>query len=195
MDFPRVSAAIEARRAARVTVSKLPAMPPSIREDRDGYWRWKKAQDVYAETHEKALGAYAEEMLPAILGDTWKRAGRSMRAAPRGSRRAQWVIESYYTLFDHGQAFRRTKGAGQLVWSNAAIIGQPYPRSEDAMEECAAQLCADHPVTIWRRDDLSDWAPGWTSLILVAENYHLKPENAVAFGFRPMGLAHAQTTA
>jgi hypothetical protein len=130
-------------------------------------------------------------MLPAILGSTWKRAGRSMRATPRGSRRSEWVLESNRVLFDHGQAFRRGTGKGSLVWSNAAVIGQPYPQEDLTMEISAVALRAAYPVTVWRRDDLSDWYPGWTVLILVAEDYYLKPENAAAFGFRPMGMAPA----
>jgi len=181
MDFPLTRAALERRAATFPAANK---QQPSFKEPREVRAEWQRAQDAAAAAYEKVANAYATELLPAITGGrTWKRTTRAFYAARSGRRRKCYVEGEFHGLFDHALTFRN--GAGTKTWHSCALIGQPYP---DISEDEADKLCAEFPVGVWARDDLSAWYPGWTMLVVAADRYWLKPEAATQFGFRAVGL-------
>ena len=132
----------------------------------------------------EAIEAYANEMLPAILGGDWE-SGPS------------WPELIPIELSAHALWFQRHDDPPS--WDNYAVISHPPQSTVDdggVVREVRAAgrllpsfLAAVEPllqlgIGVWVSNDLSYWHPGRTVCVLMARG--LAPERAPAFGFRPI---------
>ena len=129
-----------------------------------------------------ALAAYADELLPIILGGRWQ---RSHVAVPRGGD-GRYI--DAHALFDDRLVFRRAGTRGRLTWQHAAVIGMPYgaldpiDRLPADQATAAASHLADSGVGVWARVDLSCWFPGNSQLVIAAPG--LLDRDPAEFGFQ-----------
>jgi hypothetical protein len=132
----------------------------------------------------EASQAYADELLPDILGGQWI-ATRHYGWPPFYHANNHSIGSPIY---DHEIVFRQRGIRGPNSWQTCAVISQPYnalavdgePRP--SFEQAAIALTAQHNVGVWVRADLSSWFPGSTSLVVIARG--LRRELAQHFGFR-----------
>jgi hypothetical protein len=130
--------------------------------------------------HNEALKAYADELLPDILGGQWMLTERYTWPPFYRVKKYEGVDDPIY---DHETVFRQRGCRGTNNWRTCAVISQPYnalePNSE--LRSAATALTAQYNVGIWLRADLSSWLPGRTSLVLIARR--LRSDWAQNFGF------------
>ena len=90
-------------------------------------------------------------------------------------------------LFDHELCFRQVGARGPSGWKNCALVGRPYNvfgRDGEVLPSALAsadEVAALYGVGVWTWRDLSNWVPGWTSLVLAAPD--LSSEDTMRFGF------------
>lgn len=150
-----------------------------------------QAQESERTARRGVLGAYASELLPAILGGEWTvcHHGASPIWQPHKGRGFGDYARSFPgPLIDHTHAFRRAGMRGPLTWRNAALTSEPYDafaREAGGVPASAAEharhLRAEHGLGSWLHPDLSAWFRDWTSLVVIASA--LRPEDAARFGF------------
>lgn len=181
--FPLLHAAMVAFEAAFKVSQALPSPPLSSR---------RQAQDREVEARANVVRAYASELLPAILGGSWKKTDSTVWIPSRGLI-GRPVYSDYHELFDHPVQFRRRGAKGASTWESWVILGRPYntfdkhgsvnPRHRDL----AGHLSTRQDVGVWARRDLSAWFPGSTSLVVAARG--LRAEDAPKFGFEALAEA------
>ena len=132
----------------------------------------------------EALQAYADELLPHLLGGQWIVTQRY--GWPPFYHANSHSIGS--PIYDHEIVFRQRGIRGPSNWRTCAVISQPYNALDrngellPSFHEAATALAAQHNVGVWARNDLSSWCPGWTNLVVIARGLH--PELAQHFGFQ-----------
>lgn len=129
--------------------------------------------------HDRALRAYADELLPTVLGGEWE-LDKGISAQPSPDYR-----NLIAPIYDHHAMLHRRGARKPHKWHNCAIVSQPYDHvfknGAFSATAQALQLCG---IGIWVSHELSSWYPGSTVLALVAAG--LTPELAPLFGFRTM---------
>jgi hypothetical protein len=153
---------------------------------------WREKHDAEEAAQAAVVTAYATEMLPAILGGTWRKTN-SQITVRKGQYYVEWPASYCRVLFDHPLHYRTSASLarrGKATWGNTVIVGRPYATFDEAghLRDEAAQNAQDlaerFNVGVWARPDLSAWFPGSTALVIAARG--IVPQNAAAFGFVPM---------
>ena len=183
IQFPLLHAAMAEFEPAFKASQALPSQRPAAPQER---WAWRQVQNRESEAQANVVSAYATELLPAILGGSWKQTDSTVWTPSHSLMRTP-VYSDYHEIFDHPVQFRRSGAKGPSTWKNWVIIGRPYntfdadgsvnPRHRDL----AGHLATREDVSAWARRDLSAWFPGWTSLVVAARGLHA--EDAPKFGF------------
>ena len=126
--------------------------------------------------YREAIDTIADEIIPAILGDAWKRAQRQpffMDLARASS------------LIDHPEYLRRASAHGPHTWRNLVLISQPYAGFNNDIcvvgREANRMVERKVPLGVWGVPRLGPWNPPGTSLVLLAPG--LIGRNAAEFGF------------
>jgi hypothetical protein len=146
----------------------------------------RQTRALASEAQANVVSAYASELLPAILGGSWKQTDSTVWS-PGLMRRP--VYSDYHGIFDHPVQFRRRGAKGPSTWKNWIILGRPYGLFDDdgsvnpRHRDLAVHLSAREDVGVWARADLSAWFPGWTSLVVAARG--LRAADAPRFGLIP----------
>lgn len=136
-----------------------------------------------------AAAAYAEELLPLVLGGTSRRTSSAINPYEPDGR-----LFNSRELFDHPLVYRHRGTRGPLTRRDAAVIGMPYATLDDTGEPTddalrAARALGAIGIGVWARPDLSAWLPGSTRLVIAAPDlYEPGPlaaqARAAEFGFR-----------
>jgi hypothetical protein len=159
-----------------------PQLEAAIARMAEGYARRSPSDRERAETFDEywraANDAYANELLPHLLGGRWTKSRAWLDGFDMGR-----------ALFDHATIFRRQGVRGPNTWKVCAVVSHPYGAiyengaiNSDAINE-AVEL-SDQNVGVWLRPDLSIWFPGSTQLVIAATGLH--PQEAERFGFQPL---------
>ena len=184
MTFCRTIAAVEACRITMEEQQRIAAATSSHRLNQEQYFVHRTASVAHANARRDALAAYAEELLPAVLGGCWHCARRgSLIPYHRPTEAALFGPP----LIDHAVNFRRANAKGPLTWRNGVLLTEPYDaldRNGQPQPGAAAQarrLRAEFSIAVWASRPLSRWYPGWTALLILARD--LRPADAARFGF------------
>jgi hypothetical protein len=140
----------------------------------------------------KAHQLIATELLPAILGGSWR--GRT--AWPlhiiRDMGREGWVQTC--GLFDHPRFYRRTGYLRHHDWRAGVLVGEPYNAIK--LENGKLHVLSDgteawrfldyEGMDTWISTTLSPHYPGWTKLVLTSASLRGRAADASRFGFIAM---------
>ena len=126
-------------------------------------------QDEQGAAWADANDAYANELLPCLLGGEWVVSRRGV---------FRLVGLNLRPLFDHPGCFRRKGIRGPNRWDNCAIVAHPY--NLDGADQQLAEL-RRQGVGVLVGDELSAWNPGSTVMTIAAADLHRRP---VPAGFR-----------
>lgn len=135
----------------------------------------------------EARRAYADELLPALFGGSWKWLdyGRTRGAL---SMLGSHGVGMGRGLLDHGITFRPVGLRGNAAKERSVFIGMPYYAFDDDGDlsdgaKADATAWRQRGFGVWARPDLSAWYPGSTNLVLIAAAL-LYRSDAADFGFQ-----------
>ena len=144
-DFPQTRAAMAAFEPAFKAAYGLGFQPGSDRPAERSAWREKHDAEEAAQA--AVVTAYATEMLPAILGGTWRKTN-SQITVRKGQYYVEWPASYCRVLFDHPLHYRTSASLarrGKATWGNTVIVGRPYATFDEAghLRDEAAQNAQD----------------------------------------------------
>ena len=122
IQFPLLHAAMAEFEPAFKASQALPSQRPAAPQER---WAWRQVQNRESEAQANVVSAYATELLPAILGGSWKQTDSTVWTPSHSLMRTP-VYSDYHEIFDHPVQFRRSGAKGPSTWKNWVIIGRPY---------------------------------------------------------------------
>jgi hypothetical protein len=188
IDFPQTRAAMAAFEPAFKATQGI----GWTSRDRPEWLSWRQAHDAERDAEAVVVAAYADEMLPTILGGRWRKTDSAITVAGGGRLGSvEWPYSQHHILFDHHLHFRLVGAKCPTTWRNAVIFGRPYNHILDV--EClASEQAARHAqhlaerfgVGVWVRENLSAWFPGSTALVIAGRG--LSADRAPQFGFRAL---------
>ncbi len=151
----------------------------AARDDTEQYSpAWITANRAYDDAVWGAKEAIAAELLPALIGGTWRIP--TGRAWPRNPQ----LRNSVRALLDHPQTFRLTGCTGVPCWGNTVLSAQPYlhPRGDLNCEGVQlAQQFAEHQAGVWHNPELSSWYPSKTTLVVIARGIDAAASASLGF--------------
>jgi hypothetical protein len=125
IDFPQTRAAMAAFELAFTATQALGREPS---RDRLAEWlSWRQTHNAAETARAVVVAAYAEEMLPVILGGRWRKTTHEIWGSSGVYYRSRaYKAGSCHDLFDHALHFRQVGVKGRTTWKNAVLLGRPY---------------------------------------------------------------------
>ncbi len=182
--FADTLAAVAQCRVTLAEQNRIAAAIGTARPDREQRIAQRSAEAAHDAAARAALTAYADEMLPAVLGGAWQRAAAGS-LIPYGRPADREMFG--WPLIDHALNFRRTGTSGPLTWAIGVLLAEPYnalDRDGQPLAPALAQarrLRAELGIATWASAPLSWWYPGSTALLILTPN--LRPDRAAPAGF------------